>query len=247
MQLNNNEKVPSQAPSAHFSNTVKLRAEMVQRFPLFSEIPLEDCAKIVALAHEARFAQGTAVFFAGDPLRQVVLLTSGCVKLTQSSREGEEVILRLVGPGETLCVECFPKYKHCATAWTVQPSTALVWETSRFQAVAERFPSLGRNVSCVLMKNLRQLEVRFREVSTEKVAPRLSRQLLRLLDQVGMDSEGHTEIALSQRDLAQMTATTLFTVNRLLNGWEDQGIVRLRREALLVLNVQALKELSSSE
>ena len=220
---------------------------MVQRFALFSEIPLEDCAKIVELAHEARFAQGKAIFFAGDPLRQVVLLTSGCVKLTQSSREGEEVILRLVGPGETLCVECFPKYTHCATALAVQRSTALVWETSRFHAVAERFPSLGRNVSCVLMKTLRQLEVRYHEISTEKVATRLSKQLLRLLDQVGTDSEGHTEIALSQRDLAQMTATTIFTVNRLLSQWDDQGIVRPRREALLILNVQALKELSRTE
>jgi CRP/FNR family transcriptional regulator, nitrogen oxide reductase regulator len=220
---------------------------MVQRFALFSEIPLEDCASIVALAHEACFAQGKAIFFAGDPLRDAVLLTSGCVKLTQSSRDREEVILRLVGPGEALCVECFPTYSHCSTAWAVQPSTALVWETNQFQAIEERFPCLRRNVSCVIMKTLTQLEERFREISTERAAPRLSSQLLRLVDQFGKNSEALIEIAVTQRDLAQLIGTTLFTVNRLLNRWEEQGIVSPRREALLVLNIPALVELSQGE
>jgi len=229
------------------NNTIKQRAELVQRFALFSEVPLDECAKIVALAHEARFPQGRAIFFAGDSLRQTALLTSGCAKLSQSDREGEEVILRLVGPGEMLCVECFPKYNHCSTAWAVQPSTALVWETGQFQAFAERFPSLARNVSCILMKTLTQLEVRFREISTEKVALRLSSQLLRLIDQLGKSWVGHIEISLSQRDLAQLTGTTLFTVNRLLSQWEQMGIVKPRRESLQILNAQALKELAQAE
>ena len=55
----------------------------------------------------------------------------------------------------------------------------------------------------MLERRLNELEVRFREISTEKVAPRLSSQLVRLLDQVGKRSEGHVEIALSRRELAQ--------------------------------------------
>jgi len=245
--MNNSGNITSQASGTQLSDTIRQRAEMVQRFALFSGIPLEECTKIVALARPVVFEQGSAVFFAGDTLQQTVLLTSGYVKLTQSDREGEEVILRLVGPGETLCVECYPKHAHCSTAWAVQRSTALVWDVNQFQAFAERFPSLARNVSCILMKTLVQLEERFREISTEKVSPRLSSQLLRLVDQLGKKGDAQIEIALSQRDLAQLIGTTLFTVNRLLNQWEEQGIVRPRRESLLVLNVEALKELSLSD
>ena len=240
-------QIASQALGTQLSNTIRQRAELVQRFSLFSGISLEECAKIVALARGIVFGQGSAIFFAGDPLRQTVLLTSGCVKLTQSDREGEEVILRFVGPGEALCVECFPEHAHCSSAWAVQPSTALVWDVGQFQSFAERFPSLARNVSCVLMKTLVQLEERFREISTEKVSPRLSSQLLRLVDQLGKKSDSQIELAVSQRDLGQLIGATLFTVNRLLSQWEAQGIVKPRRESLLVLNVKALKELSQSE
>jgi CRP-like cAMP-binding protein len=222
-------------------------AELIRRFPLFSEIPFEDCAKIVAPAQLRKFQPRKAVFFAGDPVRQIVLLISGCIKLSQLGLQGQEVILRLIGPGETLCVECFPKYTHYSTAMTTEQSAALVWETKQFESATERFPILRRNVSCVILETLLQLEVRFREVSTEKVAQRISSQLLRLISQVGKESDGYVEIALSQRDLAQLTGTTLFTVSRVLAEWAEQGIVRPRREAVWVLNIQALTDISQVE
>jgi CRP/FNR family transcriptional regulator len=112
------------------------------------------------------------MFFEWDPIRQVIFLTSGSVKLSQTGPSGQEVILRVVGPGEFLGAECFMKYHHCSTARSMQPSTALVWEVSQFEALAARFPALARNISCILLRRLGQLEVRFQEVSTENVATR---------------------------------------------------------------------------
>ena len=98
-----------------------------------------------------------------------------------------------------------------------------MWEASQFQAVRDRFQILGRNITCVLVQTLNDLEVRFREVSTAKIAVRLSRQLVRLLDQIGKQSTGRVEIAVSQRDLAQLTGTTIFTVNRCSMSGKRRG------------------------
>ena len=238
---------PVRAANWDFRNILIQRTEMVRRFPLFSEIPLEDCAQIVGLAHERNFPRGKTMFFEGDPVQQVYLLTSGCVKFSQFSTNGQEVILRLNGTGECFGVESSEKNTHCSTARTVVRSTALVWEARQFEAVAERYPTLRRNIYCVLQRFLNQLEERYREISTQKVAPRLSSELLRLLRQVGKEADGHVEIALSRRDLAQLTGTTLFTVSRLFCQWEVLGIVRPRREAVQVLNVPALVDLSRNE
>ena len=129
----------------------------------------------------------------------------------------------------------------------MKESAAFVWEASQFEAVALKYPALERNISCVLLRTLNQLEVRFREISTEKVAPRLSSQLVRLANQLGQRMNGHVEIRLSQRDLAQLTGTTLFTVSRLLGQWEAQGFVRPQRQGVLVLNMQALEDLAQSD
>ena len=239
--------ISSKTHFSDFRSIIKLRTDLVRRCLLFSEMPDEDRAKVVAAAQQRTYSRDKAIFFEGDAVRQAVLLISGCVKLSQCGADGQEVILRLAAPGETLCGEWFPRFNHCSTARTMTPSTALVWEASQFEALAKQFPILGRNISCVLMQTLNQLEVRFREICTEKVGPRLSSQLLRLVSQVGRQFDGYVEVGLSQRDLAQLTGTTLFTVSRLLGRWEALGIVRPQRQGVLVLNVPALQDLSQSE
>jgi CRP-like cAMP-binding protein len=57
-------------------------------------------------------------------------------------------------------------------------------------------------------------------------------------------NEGPFEITLSRAELAQLTGTTLFTVSRLLCQWQTLGIVKIRREAVLVQDVTALTRLS---
>lgn len=244
----NSNVTPLRAAICDFRSTLNQRAELMRRFPLFAEIPLEDCVHIAGLAHERNFQRAKSIFFEGDPVQQVYFLTSGCVKVSQFSPNGHEVILRLVGPGESLSSECHAKCSsHCSTARTVARSTALVWEAKQFEAATERFPVLRRNLSCSLQRLLSQMEVRYREISTQKVAPRLSSELLRLLMKVGKKENGYVEISLSRRDLAQLTGTTLFTVSRLLCQWEVLGIVKPRREAVLILDIPALEALSRAD
>jgi len=74
----------------------------------------------------------------------------------------------------------------------------------------------------IVSSRLRVLEGRFREISTKKlrrgwlvswfVCFRSSRRVHDVL-----------EINLSREELAQMTATTLYTVSRLLTSWERQA------------------------
>jgi CRP-like cAMP-binding protein len=79
------------------------------------------------------------------------------------------------------------------------------------------------------------------------VRSRLSSELIRLSDQIARSSRGDLEITLSRAELAQLTGTTLFTVSRLLCQWQSLGIVKIRREAVLVQDVDALARLSAGE
>jgi CRP-like cAMP-binding protein len=227
------------------SNT---RVNMAQRSSLFADISAPDCTTIVSSAHERQFSRRQTIFLEGDPVRQVLLLISGCVKVTQFGQSGCEVILRLSGPGEVVGVlGNFSQPSHCSTAQALDSTAALVWDPSQFESLSERFPILRRNAVHILQERLREMDQRFREISTEKVAPRLSSQLVRLLKQVGKATNGHVEITLSREELAQLTGTTLFTVSRLLCQWEVLGILSARRESVLVRNLPALVKLAEGQ
>lgn len=230
------------------TNPVIPRATLVQQFPLFAGLSLSDCTNIVFSAHEKHFPRGQTIFAQGDPVRQVMLLVSGCVKLTQFGQDGSEVILRMAGPGEIvgaigMCVEG----GHGSTAQAKQSSFVFIWDIANFGSALERFPAFRRNLIGLLEARLHEMDERFREVSTEKVAPRLSSQLVRLSNKMGKRVNGQIEINLSRVELAQLTGTTLFTVSRLLCQWETRGIVCSRRECVLLRDLAALENLSLEE
>ena len=70
-------------------------------------------------------------------------------------------------------------------AQALSASTARIWEISAFHALAERFPVLRHNILNVVAGRLQELEECYREISTGKVATRLSHQLLRLFNRLG--------------------------------------------------------------
>src|SRR5215469_10295868 len=165
-----------------FNSILKRRVESVQRFEAFSEIASGDCATILADAQEMQYHRHSTIFSEGTPATQVALLLSGCLKVTQGG-EGQEVILRLNGPGDMLGkLGTQTRANHLYTTYAVQASAALVWETDAFEALMVRFPLLRRNIASMLERHLNELEVRYREVSTEKVSSRLSNLLVRLVN-----------------------------------------------------------------
>jgi CRP-like cAMP-binding protein len=223
------------------------RVALVERFPLFTDITSAECAAIVSSSHERNYLRREKIFLERDPITQVMLLTAGCVKEMQYSKNGGEVILRLDGPGELVGPASASEKGHCSAAQAIHRSKALVWGTDTFNGFVVRFPTLQRNTARILDGRLAAMQQRFREVSTDTVASRVSNELLRLLNQMGQRVNGHVRISLSREELAQLTATSLFTVSRLLSKWEEHGIIKPVRGAVLVRNIPALRQVAQIE
>ena len=217
-----------------------------ERSPLFSGILPDDYSGISATARVKTFLRGERLYLEGDPVKHVLLVSAGFVKITQLGNNGAEVIIRLSGPGDILGASgLLSTVPHRTTAQAFRDCRALAWEASAFHAMVLRYPVLHQNMVRILGADLLELEARFREVATERVGPRVARQLVRLLEQMGRPADnGEMEVCLSREDLAQMTGTTLFTVSRLLTAWEARGMVRPRREAVAICDVKSLREIT---
>jgi len=218
------------------------RAGMVAARPsLFSGILPADYSRISAAARVKEFQRGEMLYIGGDSVQHVMLLTSGFVKISQFGLSGTEVILRFSVPGDVLgAMGLFTTGRHCTTARAFRLCRALVWDAPTFKSLLARYPVLHQEMVRIISEDLVELEERFREVATERVAPRVARQLVRLLKRIGRTVNGGVEVCLTREDLAQMTGTTLFSVSRLLSAWEERGIAMPRREAVMIRDVQAL-------
>ena len=214
----------------------------VEAAPLFTGVSPEDFRRISAGAWLKQFSRGEMLYVEDDTVEQVLLLVTGSVKITQQGPKGGEVILRLSAPGDVLdAVGLFSTGRHCTTAQAISGCRMLVWDAGIFKDLLECLPVLHRNMTRSICGHFQELEERFRELATERVALRVARQLIRLQERVGSPEKGKVEIALSPEGLAQMTGTTEYTVSRLFSAWGEHGLVVWRREAVIISDVSALR------
>jgi hypothetical protein len=77
-------------------------------------------------------------------------------------------------------VSLFSTRRHSTTAQVIQGCGAFVWDAGMFKDLAESIQVLHRNMIRLTYGHLRELEERFRELATERVAPRVARQLIKI-------------------------------------------------------------------
>jgi CRP-like cAMP-binding protein len=221
------------------------RVILIRTSPLFSELSPEQCEDVARQARPRAFARNEMLFMQGQPVRDLALIRSGSVKIMQLGPNGNEVILWIHGTGNVVggLSESISS-QHSCSARAMEQSTALVWEYSVLQGLMLKYPQIRKNTSQILFSRLNELEERFREVATEKVAKRVALALLRLLKHIGKKVHGGVEISLSREELAQMTGTTLFTTSRLLSKWGEMGFVQPRRESVVVRDACRLELVS---
>jgi CRP/FNR family transcriptional regulator, nitrogen oxide reductase regulator len=210
---------------------------VLHQVEFFKDLTDSELDQLAAAAVLRKVAEGGFYFYQGDPAERIYVLVEGRVKLTQSSPDGQQVLLRIAEArtlfgGVTMAqAETYP-----VNAQAADDSAALTWSKLDIMGFVNRFPPLAINALKLMAGHAQEFQERYRQLATERVERRLARTLLRLAAQTGKKTpEGVLiNLALTRQDLAEMTGTTLFTVSRILSGWEGKGLVALGRERVTI-------------
>lgn len=215
----------------------KTAVSLLQTADLFEGMTIPDLEKVVQAGQTRTLESGAFLFHQGDPARTLFVLGEGRVKLIQFTPEGQQVIIRYIGPGETFAVlAVLREGDYPIAAQVVLDCVVLCWERAVMKRLMDEIPRLERNALSIMADRVREFQDRVRELSTERVERRIARALLRLMEHAGREvTEGLLiDMPLSRQDLAEISGTTLFTVSRTLKDWEELGVVKLGRARVTV-------------
>lgn len=207
------------------------------KVPLFKDLPERTLAEVLNSATRRTVETGTFLYMQGDPADNFYLLLSGKMKLTQTTPEGQQIILTYAGPGNAIAViAVLSNIDYPVSAEAVEDSQVLSWKQDEMHRLMLRHPEIALNAIRALASRVLEFQDRVRELSTERVERRIARALLRLANQAGRRVENGVliDLPLSRQDLAEMTGTTLFTVSRTLKQWENQGLIISGREQVII-------------
>ena len=210
---------------------------VLKALPPFAELGDAALDDIVSKATTKRCPAGTAVFEQGADAQQFFVLVHGRLRATQVTPAGEQIVVRVVNPGE-LCGIAKPmgRTTYPATATAVVESIVLGWPMDQWDEMVTRYPSFAASAMGTIGSRLQDAHSRIREMSTEVVERRVGHTVLRLAQQSGKREPDGIKIdfPISKQDLAEMAGTTLHTVSRILTAWEEAGLVDTGRQKLVV-------------
>lgn len=217
----------------------------LRRVNVFAEATDSDLEKIAKNSIQRFVEEGGFFFFQGDQAEYLYVLTSGQVKLLQSNPSGKQVNIRTIQPWEMFAalgaVQKDAAYPVSAQA--LQDSSAIAIKSIFMNEMMRTRPYLAMALTSLMARMVQEIQVRYRELATERVEQRIARTLLRLASQIGERIERETtmvELSFTRQDLAEMTGTTLFTVSRTLSEWEKLGLIEAGRERIRIKNLHEL-------
>jgi len=216
---------------------------------VFAEAPDSDLEKIAQNSVERSIEEGEFFFFQGDPAEYLYVLTSGQVKLVQSSPNGKQVNIRTIQPWDMFAAlgAVRKDATYPASAQALQDSAALVIKSNFMSEMMQTRPYLAVGLTRLMTSLIQEIQARFRELATERVEQRIAHTLLRLASQMGKRIENgvaSVEMEFSRQDLAEMTGTTLFTVSRTLSEWEKSGVIEAGRERIKIKDLSELMKIA---
>ncbi len=214
---------------------------------LFEQLKPEEIARLEQRCRARRFAKRSPVYLPSDKSEAVLLLARGRVKLASYTAEGKQAILTFIEPGEMFgelaVLGDSPREEY---AEAVEPSLVILVPREEIQRLMAEHPELAMGVTRLIGLRRRRIERRLRYLLFRSSRERLLHLLVELLDDYGQPSSSGMllNVKLAHQDLANIIGTTRETVTILLGELQTQGLLKLGRRRLWVVEPDRLRELA---
>jgi CRP-like cAMP-binding protein len=190
---------------------------------LFSELPEELSAGLLAHAKPVTLTAEANLFLAGDPGDGCYRLNEGLLKVSITSATGAERILAILGPGAIVGdMAMIDGQPRSASVSALRDCKLSFVSRAAFEAFAAKQPEIYKYLLGLLAARLRDTDQVVAAGSFLSLKGRVARALLDLAKAFGNEVAGGRIVIrqkISQSDIAAMAGIARENVSRILNEW----------------------------
>jgi CRP-like cAMP-binding protein len=216
---------------------------------LFRGLAADALSASAAGASRVHLRRDAQLFKQGDAPEHLFLMERGKVKMTVVTPTGSQLTLRFMSEGDIIgCAAVFRGIVYPASATAVEESSLLCWTTTQINDLVRRFPPLAANALAIVGGRADEFLQRLREATTERVEQRIARALLRTAPAEAESGSRSTadRVTVSRQELAEIASTSVFTVSRIVSGWNRQGIVAAGRGNIVIRDRERLSAIAGT-
>jgi len=206
----------------------------------------EDMLEFEKIVHKSKpLHRGEFVYRRGDPLHSVAAVRSGCFKSYVIDEGGNEHVLGFHFPGELLGLDAIYTKKHVCDVVALDTSCLCRLPYTDVTKLAARMPDLQTQLFRTMSQRIGDLNTVASDFTADQ---RMAAFLLTL--SVRFKLRGYSErsfnLAMSRRDVGNYLRMAQETVSRVLARFQDQGLIRINRRLVEILEHDDLHLLAGS-
>lgn len=215
-----------------------------QRIPMFRDLNLTELERVESICIQHAYRKKTVIFSEGEAKEAVYFIHNGMVKTYKTDENGHEQIVSFLKSGDLFPhTGFFHKSVYPATAETITDSLLLAIPIRSFEQLLLSTPSIAVKVMAVMSEKIAELQKKIQELSGQDVQNRAVSFLLHMAEKYGVLSGNAISIDLpiTHQEIANSIGTSRETVNRLLNQLRKEQILEIKKNKLIILDIERLK------
>lgn len=217
----------------------------VARVPVFQGLSRDQQLDVATVARPMHFDRDEIVHVAGSEVSQLLVVHSGRLRISRSSADGREHLVRILGPGDFVGESAFltgARPDHTVTA--VEPTSLCVFRHADLGRLVRSHPSIALRMLQTVSTRLEETESRLASATTVDVSARVADYLLGLTGRQ-VDGVVEVELPLPKKDIAALLDTTPESLSRQLRRLSDAGTIEQRgHRRVRLLDLDALTTLT---
>ncbi len=226
---------------------IEAKKETLRKFPLFSELSIEQFRKITSIAKVVKFKKNHFIFFDGDLYKGFYILLKGTVKISKITNDGKESVLHIIKPLNAFAdVPLFEGGNYPANSQTLEESIVIFISKEGFLSLIKEDPEMSLRMICGFAKRLRELTYKIEKFSSKEVINRLAEYLLKEIKTNNTDKldEPFLRLSVPKNTIAAYLGTVSETLSRNFNKLQKDEIIKVKGKTIIILDYPRLKKLA---
>lgn len=197
----------------------------------------------VLVEHVGPYREGEHIFREGDPFKAIAAVRSGTVKTYVTDLAGREQVLGFFLPGEMIGLNAISRSRYPCNAVALDTVTLCRFSFPRMATLATRMPELQQQLFRLLSEDIGKASLLAGDFSADERMAAFLITLARRYEARGFQPNRFT-LAMARADIANYLRLAAETVSRVLRRFQDDGLVRVQRRDVELLDRARLEEIA---
>ena len=222
-------------------------SEDLRAIPLFQDLTSDQLSWLSDHLHQREFPTGSNIVVEDQPGEIVYIIVSGTIKIYVQQMDGTEVILAILGAGDTVGeISLLDSAGRSANVVTMEKASLLWMDRATFWECLQVMPTITYKLTQILCGRLRLGNEQIKALAGLDSQGRVARQLLAMAEQYGQQTPSNETvipIRLTQSDIAGLIGASRESVNQVMVIFKKEEYISVdRKYRITIRNPEALRQ-----